>query len=324
MTDTPENYLVFAGGSVAETVELQSLLIELKNRDPACRIEVFSQPDLLPLVERMPEVAESVTPDPSLYMASMAGCRRVGVLLKKNRYDTAIVLSGVWEHAMIAFFGRIRRRVGLAQRGTARGLSLGMLTERADVDLLRYPLRMQRFAALAAGPAGSADPACPLPYLDVSLHRQLQLAEKFSIRRDVEAVLGFCPDAGSGPGDHWPLEYYAEVVGFLLELGWDVRVFASDTGSQDRARQLCERLPDVRNCFESADFSDTIDLISMADVVLTGDTGLMHVAAALRRRVLAVLGAETARKTSITLYPAVELFSIDSGPGRILAALNPE
>jgi len=283
----------------------QSLLIELKNQDPACRIDVLIRDEFFPLLDRMPQVARSIPLDMNENGGGVYECRRIGKNLRKSGYDQAIILSGLWEDALIAFFANVSKRTGYL-----KGLGLGVISDVRPYEETLLPLTIQKYVALGLDKSESLPPDCPLPELDISLHNQLRVAEKFSIHRSSRPVLGFCLGSEFGLANQWSTENFVAIAREKYTQGWDVWLFGNDENSRERSKAICKEVSICQDFSECADFGETIDLLSMTDVVLTNNSGLMYIASALKKNVLAIFGAAN-RKNSISLNPAVKIFYED-------------
>lgn len=97
----------------------------------------------------------------------------------------------------------------------------------------------------------------------------------------------------------WPAEYFAELVR-LLSSGFPEHRFAIMGGREDRpvGRRIAEAAPD--RCFDltgQTSLQEMIHWIRLAEVVITNDTGPMHVAVAVRTPVVALFGPTDPRRT---------------------------
>jgi len=104
-------------------------------------------------------------------------------------------------------------------------------------------------------------------------------------------MLGMCPGAEYGPAKQWPAEYYADIAREKLAQGWQVWLFGSD---KDVAVTKEINTLTQNQCMDlsgKTSLADAIDLMSCTDTIVTNDSGLMHVAAALDRKVIAIYGS---------------------------------
>jgi heptosyltransferase-2 len=103
-------------------------------------------------------------------------------------------------------------------------------------------------------------------------------------------VLAIAPGAEFGPAKRWPETYYAQVANAKLAEGWDVWLLGSpkDAAIAEQIMQLTEQR--CVNLTGRTQLVDTIDLLSLATTVLCNDSGLMHIAAAVDKPLIAVYG----------------------------------
>jgi heptosyltransferase-2 len=169
----------------------------------------------------------------------------VGQALRTKKYDQAIVLPNSFKSALIPTFARIPLRTGW--RGEMRGW---LLNDCRMLDKDKYPLMVQRFAALAyrepptwlpqtdawIGAATSAN--APLPRLRVDAKVQRAVFDKFGLNTD-KPILVLCPGAEYGPSKQWPEAHYAAVAAHYLQpqCGYQVWVLGSA-----RDRDVADRI----------------------------------------------------------------------------------
>ena len=106
--------------------------------------------------------------------------------------------------------------------------------------------------------------------------------------------LGLCPGAEFGPSKRWP-EYHYAVARHWIGQGGRVWLFGS---GKDRpvAEQIVEALPEAQRgeaaiLAGATSLEQAVDLLSVTDAVVSNDSGLMHIAAALGRPLVAVYGS---------------------------------
>ena len=153
------------------------------------------------------------------------------------------------------------------------------------------PMMVQRFNSLGL-PAGAvlSGPG-PMPELVTSEAQSRRALQTLGVEYDDKPVLALCPGAEFGASKKWPEEYYAKVAQVWLEKGWQVWLFGSAND-----RPVCETINKLTG-LGCEDFSgrtrlgEAIDLLALASFVLTNDSGLMHVAAALQRPMVAIFGS---------------------------------
>jgi heptosyltransferase-2 len=214
--------------------------------------------------------------------------RRLGVELRKQRYQRAIVLPNTFKSALPAFFASIPQRTGY--RGELRA---GLLNDIRRLDTKRLPLLVERYAALA-DPAGTKLRR-PLsrPHLRADAANRERLAAAFAINLGQPAI-AFCPGAEYGAAKRWPVEHFAQLALRATNAGHAVWLIGSPNDSAIGAA-IAARAdhPAVHNLCGRTTLADAIDLLAAAAVVVSNDSGLMHVAAALERPLIALYGSSS-------------------------------
>jgi heptosyltransferase-2 len=217
----------------------------------------------------------------------LATRRRIGKSLA-GQYDQAILLPNSLKSALVPFFAGIPKRTGW--RGEFR---YGLLNDVRTLDKARYPLMIERFMALAYEPA---------PNCRNRIHAQPAdrpgdpRSGTGQVRPDLDRpVLALCPGAEFGESKRWPSEHYAKVAEAKIREGWQVWLFGSKNdhavGEDIRARLIPGLREESVNLSGDTSLAEAIDLLSCADAVVSNDSGLMHVAAALNRPLVAVYGS---------------------------------
>jgi heptosyltransferase-2 len=115
--------------------------------------------------------------------------------------------------------------------------------------------------------------------------------EKYGVKEGAP-ILALCPGAEFGTAKRWPPEHYARLAGYYLERGWRVQLFGSDN---DRPvcraiREACGADTACQDLAGETSLAEAVDLLSLASAVVSNDSGLMHIAAALERPLVAVYG----------------------------------
>jgi len=277
--------LVIGPSWVGDMVLAQSLFKALKAQHPNSTIDVFASRWSEGLLQRMPEVRRAVH-NPFGHGALQLTARyRLARELRAERYDWAIVLPNSLKAALIPFWANIPRRTGY--RGEFR---YGLLNDRRTLDVHALPMTVQRFIALGdATPTMIASP--PIPNLMIDDAQRRSIAQKFGLHADAQPILALCPGAEYGPAKRWPAEYFAAVARAKHAQGWQVWLF----GSQ-KDKEITDRVVDLAgvecsNLAGKTELTEAIDLLSLASVVVSNDSGLMHIAAAVDRKVIAIYGS---------------------------------
>ena len=271
---------------VGDALLSQPLFTLLKQREPQSIIDVLAPGWALPIFRRMPEVDQTI--ESPFAHGELALRKRMGLARSlQARYTRAYVLPNSFKSALVPMLARIPQRVGFV--GEARYF---LLTDARKLDRRAHPLMVQRFAALAF-PAGTAVPEqLPRPRLQVQPGERGRLFAQLWLDQPGRLVC-LCPGAEYGPAKRWPAQYFGKLAAALKAEGNTVWVVGSAreheigeairASSADAAINLCGRTT----------LDQAVVLLSAASMVVTNDSGLMHVAAALDRPLIALYGSSS-------------------------------
>ena len=267
-------------------VMAQSLFKLLRQQQPDGVIDVLAPGWSLPLLERMPEVAAAIEMPVGHGSLELGTRYRLGRSLMGRGYTQAIVLPNSLKSALVPFWARIPQRTGWLGE-----LRYGLLNDIRGLDEVLYPMTVQRFVALALRPGAPPLQDIPLPQLNVLEVDVAAALADLGLSKGDGRLLLLCPGAEYGPAKCWPQEYYAELASRMIAQGWSVWLFGSD---KDRA--VCAGVNSAAGgrCVDLSgrtSLAQAVDLMSLADAVVSNDSGLMHVAAALDRPLVAIYGS---------------------------------
>jgi heptosyltransferase-2 len=265
----------------------QSLFKALAARHPGLALDVLAPAWSHGILARMPEVRRALVAPFAHGRFGLGERWRLGRELAREGYDQAIVLPNSWKSALVPFFAGIPLRTGYL--GEFRH---GLLNDRRRLDPRAMPRLVERYSALAA-PAGAASsqvPTAPQPLLAVHPDAQKASLARLGLQRD-RRILALCPGAEFGPAKRWPEAHYAAVAHAKLEQGWQVWLFGSakDSPVTEAIDQLSGGA--CANLAGRTTLEETVDLLACAAAVVSNDSGLMHIAAAVDVPVIAVYGS---------------------------------
>ncbi len=266
---------------------MQPMLMRLKERHPGCQIDVLAPSWTAALLHAIPEVhAVIANPFPHGSL-SIKERYRLGRQLRHEQYDQAIVLPNSFKSALLPFFARIPLRTGFTGE-----MRYGLLNDARRLDRKMLPLMVERFAQLAEPRDGKIPRPLANPRLSIQTEQRDATLEKLGLTLDRPVAI-FCPGAEYGPAKRWPVAYFAETAQHLQRLGYAVWLIGSA-----KDREVAENIaalgnPAIYNLCGSTDLLDAIALLSCAKLVISNDSGLMHLTAALDRPMIAIFGSSS-------------------------------
>ncbi len=287
--------LIIGPSWVGDMVMSQSLYKELKQQHPDAQIDVLAPAWCKPILERMPEVSESIEMPVGHGRLCLKTRYHIGKQLSLKNYTHSFILPNSAKSALIPVFAGIPNRIGW--KGEMR---FGLLTDvRFHKDKFQY--MVERYVALAkpkhqmlsseslGGLAG-----LPFPKLEVEETTRAKLLTKFGL--DVSRpVVGLCPGAEFGPAKQWPIEHFSEVADRLVEKGYQIWLFGSpnDKAITNTLLELVDNTTKefVFNLAGESSLVEAIDLLSYCNTVISNDSGALHIAAAVGCSVIGIYGS---------------------------------
>lgn len=275
--------LIVAPAWVGDMV-MAHTLVSLLGRQSGTTVHMVAPPATEPLARRMPGVQGSWTLEVGHGELGFKARRALARTLKLERFDQAIVLPNSFKSALLPFWAGIPRRTGW--HGESRFL---LLNDRRRLDPGRYALMIERFMALALPEDESLAEPYPLPRLTVDPASAAGLVERLDL--DSANVTVLCPGAEFGPAKRWPPKHFAALARIELARGRNVWLLGSP-GDRDTCSEIVAAAPEgLVNLAGRTTLLEAVDLLSLAERVVANDSGLMHVAAALDKPLIALFGS---------------------------------
>ena len=331
--------LIVSPAWIGDAVMAQSLYKILKHDIPKCRIEVLAPSWTLSVLKRMNEVDDTILSPFNHGELRLKERFSLAQKIRVGNYDQAIILTNSLKSALVPFFARIPLRTSWLGE-----LRYGLINDVRD-DSLRYKrLMIERFASLAPGNKLISKDKIPFPRLMSNERNIDSLAKKNKIDFGRDTI-AFCPGAKFGIAKRWPTYHFSVVVDHYLSLGWNSIILGSNKDSEVAAEIRNSLSESRKNLFDltgKTSMLDALDILSTSRLVLTNDSGLMHVSAAVGAPLVALFGPTSPTYTP-PLSDSARLIKKNSGfnkkrvgdradgydtslfeifPGEVISALN--
>ena len=287
--------LVVGPSWVGDMVMAQSLFRILKDQDDPLnretQITVLAPNWSEPVLARMPEVAKVEIMPIGHGRMELKTRYRLGRRFRSKKFDQAIILPGSLKSALIPWFARIPKRTGFLKEPR-----FGLVNDLRTLEPKQLPLNVQRYAALGFDashpPSDRAIQSPPNPKLHILTRERAATLQRFNLTTDTP-ILALCPGAEYGPAKQWPAKHFAAVAKTKLSQGWQVWIFGS-AKDQKIANEINEIAGGgCQSLTGATSLGEAIDLLSLCRYVVTNDSGLMHVAAAVGCEVVAIYGSSS-------------------------------
>lgn len=285
MSQQQPKILIIGPAWIGDMVMAHSLLRLLKQQHPNATIDVLAPAWTFSILKCMPEVSQAIEMPLKHGELNLRVRYQIAKKLQANKYDQAIVLQNSFKSALIPWLANIPVRTGW--RGEFR---YGLLNDIRKLDKKNYPLMVEQYVALGLPNRAKLPAQYPYPSFSVSPASQETTFHKL-IKVKTPHVLALGAGAAFGPAKRWPVEYFAQVANQKLAEGWGVWLFGSKEDHELMNQLMTLTNHRCENVAGKTELFETIDLLSQVSGVVTNDSGMMHMAAALNKPVIAVYGS---------------------------------
>lgn len=287
MTSYSGRTLVISPNWIGDAVMAQPLLQLLKAANPGRPIDVLAPPAVTPVWRQMSEVAE-VLETPFRHGALQLKERwRYARLLRQRGYVDAYILPNTLKYALIPWLAGIARRVGY--KGESR---YGLINVMHFDDTPPRPM-VPFYAALADAPDAPLRRELPKPRMGASEGQVAAACAKVGLNLARPLVV-FAPGAEFGGAKRWPPAHFGQLAQHILAR--DPQAQVALLGSPKDADTCNEVIAaagapvGLLSLAGKTSLADAVALISRSAAVVSNDSGLLHIASALNRPVIAIYG----------------------------------
>lgn len=287
----PKKILIISPAWIGDIVISQALLKYIKQQHAETIIDMLAPRWSHELLATMPEINEIFDLPIGRGQFQLKQRWQLGRSFRKKMYQQAIILPNSWKSAIIPLAAGIPLRTGW--RGEMR---FGLLNDWRILDKKKYPMMIQRFLALGIARTSANKPIDwqrYKPCLAIKPERINPNLKNLSLAIKDKPLLILCPGAAFGPAKRWPADYFAKIAHVKKAEEWQVFLLGaqSDEAIGDSIQKLSGNA--CINLIGKTSLLQALNLLAMATLVISNDSGLMHLAAALRRPLIALYGSSS-------------------------------
>jgi heptosyltransferase II len=263
---------------IGDFVRGHTVVRVLNARWPNRPVDLLTTSLCAPLVDYMPGVRSGIVWDLPRSRLALARQRGLAAELRSRNYGTALVLPRTWKSGIAPALAGIPERVGFF--GEAR---FGLIN-RMRWGEKALPRFIDKNAALAL-PDGAALPAeWPVPRLHVPSEEAIRWRQANGLGTGRAVALA---PGSVGASKRWT--YYPEAARRLAERGFDVWVIGGP-GEKTLAQEIVAAGGAGVRDLTGSDLRNGILAMAAADVAISNDSGLMHIAAAIGTPTMGIFG----------------------------------
>ena len=279
--------LIVAPSWIGDTIMAQPLFARLHAKHPGLQLDALAPRWVATALQRMDEISDVVDSPFGHGQLSLKARWRLARDLAARHYDAVYVLPNSLKSALVPWMAGIPQRIGFT--GESR---YGLINVRHTLDKAALPLMLERFTQLAEQPGAALPKPIAYPRIRSTAADQAKTLTELGLERPAR-IVAFCPGAEFGPAKRWPAAHFATLARQLAEQGCTIWLFGSPK-DHAVAEEISELAPGLcRNLCGATSLTQAVDLLALAELVVCNDSGLMHVAAALDRPIVALYGSSS-------------------------------
>ena len=279
-----ENILVRGVNWIGDAVMTMPALRALRRAFPEAKISLLVKPSVAPLFEGSRAIDDIILYEERF--RGIAGRLELSGMLRSKRFSKAILLQNAFDAALLAFLAGVPERIGYRRDGRGLLLTKPVAFNGDDrrIHHIQYYLNLLEAAGIATG-----DPQAQ-PWIPLSSEERMSARSK--LKELKRPLLGINPGAAYGSAKRWPPERFAEVADrFAADTGGSVVIFGGK-GEAGLAQEI-ERATQAPALLLAGKTSlrGLIALISECDILVSNDSGPMHIAYAVGTPLVAIFGS---------------------------------
>ncbi len=264
---------------------------------PDAHICLLAKPWVAEIFSESPDIDEIILYDNKF--KGIIGRFRLGNLLKRQCFDTAILLQNAFDAALVTWLAKIPERIGYKRdcRGFLLTKDIPVPEEIAGKHQINYYLNIVRSIT------DKIEETAPYINLTDKEKQKAKITISSGLQDPHLPLIGINPGAAYGSAKRWPHENFAELIMKIInDLNGRVIIFGSQS-EVEIANEIISEINTLKIKFKmeynsrvmvmsgKTSLRELAALISECDALITNDSGPMHMASALLVPTAAIFGS---------------------------------
>jgi lipopolysaccharide heptosyltransferase II len=294
----PKRILIIRMDLIGDLVLSLPIVRLLKRTYPQAEIDILALPSSAKVIASDPDVRTIITYDPNIWRrpkslfkpGNWRAARKVYRELHAQNYDLAVSVFGPWA-AILAVFSGAQRRLGYGKESYP-----GLMTDdvagqhwnaQDHLHEVDYCLRL----AQAAGATIEAEDRVPTLYVGSQARQEVETLLQNEGIAHATTLIACHVSANNGQAKRWPLPYWATLIDRLILEAQATVVFTGAPDDQPLIAAITVRMHEQAiNLAGKTSLTQLAALLQRVDLLLTGDSGPMHIAGAVKTDLIAIHG----------------------------------
>ena len=284
----PQNIIVRMPNWVGDMVMATPILSDLRKAFPDARLTAMCRAPISDLLQEDVEIDELFSFTKSSRLVRRDEKKNILDRLRSGHYDLGLILPTTFSSAWWFWQGKVKIRIGFDGAGR-RALLTHPLEKPVNVQKQHLIMTYKHLLSPLGIPISDTKPRLYLKENEIDLAKIL--LSQHGVKPH-HKIIGINPGAACGSAKCWLPERFREVTMKLLEDKDVIVVYFGDLVTSTLVKEVCQGLSTrVVNMAGLTSLRELACLISLCNVLLTNDSGPMHIAGALGTPIIALFGS---------------------------------
>ncbi|MBW1965063.1 MAG: lipopolysaccharide heptosyltransferase II [Deltaproteobacteria bacterium] len=286
---------------IGDAIMTTPAVMAVRKNYPKAHISILARPWVEPVFSGNPAVDEVISCNSIRHDNSILEKIVLARSLRYKKFDLVLLFPNSFESALIAWLARIPKRVGYATDARRMFLTLPVSVpedRRSRHEIFYYLNLVDHVGCLRSNTHSINEGNCKKQtelFLKVPAQGESgvrQILTQMGLNQG-SLLVGFNPGAAYGPAKCWPVERFVSLGKALTERFKDCHILVFGTNKEKSvAEDICGPIGEMgRNLAGKTSLAEVMGLISNLDLLVTNDSGLMHIGAALGVPLVAIFGS---------------------------------
>ncbi len=283
-----KKFLIIKLSALGDVIHALPTATALKKAYPACHISWVVSPAAQDFVKACPDIDEVIIFERQSLNSLSKFCHYIkpfAHILKQKNYDCCFDLQGLLKSALIAFLCRAQKKIGYADlREGSNLISKAICGKNAKGHIIERYLDTVRSLGVEVS---NAD-------LNLKIDAAIKEHALQLLPSNMQEKLHFCCAFIVGtnwPNKCWPPAHFAALAKICQKQGITPILFGAGKSDFIRAQEILDKSDgNIISLVGKTSLLETATLIKKVRFCLGGDTGMMHLAAGLKRPVIMLMG----------------------------------
>lgn len=293
MTSEPQNILVKMPNWVGDLVMATPVLTDLRRAFPKAEITAMCRRPISELLEQDQSINELFCyAKLSNQFLPREDLRNLIGKIEAGKYDLGILLTNSFSSAWWFWQGKVKRRIGFSGHYRRWLLTdVAKFPEKKEHQVITYKRILEKVGI----PLSDTAPRLYLTEKEIKESKELLFQRGY---KKEKKIIGINPGAAYGSAKCWPPERFRALAERLVEETDATLVFFGDGATLSLVKEICQGLDQrVINLAGVTSLRELACLIKDCDLLVTNDSGPMHIAAAFKTPLIALFGSTDDEKT---------------------------